>query len=59
MIFTDYILKCLPVISEDQEDSESWHAEEFIQVGLQEYDNTMKYVLESINAETISDENEF
>ena len=41
MIFTDYILKCLPVISEDQEDSEFWHPEEFIQVGLQEYDNTM------------------
>lgn len=59
MIFTDEMLNSLPVISEDQDVSDFWDPEEFIQVGLQEYDKTMNQVLDSINTHDYDDENKY
>ena len=46
MILTEEMIKKLPVLTEEQEMTEFFGEEEFINEGLKEYDNTMKEILE-------------
>lgn len=46
MILTEEMIKKLPVLTEEQEKTEFWDEDEFINEGLKEYDNTMKEIME-------------
>ena len=48
MILSDEFINSLPTITEEQEANEFWNPDEFVEIGMKEYDKTMNRILESL-----------